>query len=150
MPKKQYSSGELSNKHGSSREERPKKRQKLALLRLEDERDLQVDIEGAERIAEVAGNDAHLSPNSPRTHIQPRSPELPMSLPVFSLPAAPAAPPKSVLALQGLDQALVEAEVINPSSRLPISPDGDDTRSRLSERTRRRLVELGITELFAG
>ncbi|KAG2157941.1 P-loop containing nucleoside triphosphate hydrolase protein [Suillus bovinus] len=72
-----------------------------------------------------------------------------MSLPVFSLPTLPDAPPKSVLALQGLDQALVEAEVVNPSSRLPILPEGDDVRTGLSERTRRRLIELGITELFA-
>ncbi|KAG2058536.1 DEAD-domain-containing protein [Suillus hirtellus] len=72
-----------------------------------------------------------------------------MSLPVFSLPTLPDAPPKSILALQGLDQALVEAEVVNPSSRLPIIPAGDDVLTGLSERTRRRLIELGITELFA-
>ncbi|KAG2110952.1 P-loop containing nucleoside triphosphate hydrolase protein [Suillus discolor] len=72
-----------------------------------------------------------------------------MSLPVFSLPTLPDAPPKSILALQGLDQALVEAEVVNPSSRLPIIPEGDDVRTGLSERTRRRLIELGITQLFA-
>jgi len=73
-----------------------------------------------------------------------------MSLPVFTLPALPEEPSKSVLALQGLDQALVGAEVVNPCSRLPITLDGDDTLSGLSERTRRRLLELGITELFAG
>ncbi|KAG1821830.1 P-loop containing nucleoside triphosphate hydrolase protein [Suillus subaureus] len=78
-----------------------------------------------------------------------QSPELQMSLPVFPLPILPDAPPKSILALQGLDQALVQAEVVNPSSRLPIIPKGDDARTGLSERTRRRLIELGITELFA-
>lgn len=72
------------------------------------------------------------------------------SLPSFPEPAAPNAPSKSVLAMQGIDKALVHAEIINPTTVLPILPSGVDERTRLSERTRKRLLELGITELFAG
>lgn len=71
------------------------------------------------------------------------------SLPSFPEPAAPNAPSKSVLAMQGIDKALVHAEIINPTAVLPILPSGVDERTRLSERTRKRLLELGITELFA-
>jgi ATP-dependent RNA helicase DDX51/DBP6 len=73
------------------------------------------------------------------------------TLPSFPLPTPPDAPPISVLALQGLDQALVDAEIVDPTTVLPIPPDGDyDAGTSLTERTRRRLKELGITELFAG
>ncbi|KAG6837240.1 hypothetical protein H0H93_012634 [Arthromyces matolae] len=71
------------------------------------------------------------------------------TLPSFPLPALPNPPSKSVLALQGLDQALVDAELVDPSTLLPI-PDGqDDGDSHLSEKMRKRLHDLGITELFA-
>ncbi|KII89763.1 hypothetical protein PLICRDRAFT_108662, partial [Plicaturopsis crispa FD-325 SS-3] len=70
-------------------------------------------------------------------------------LPSFPLPALPNAPSKSVLALQGLDQALVDAELVDPAKTLPIPDGGDDAGTGLSERTRKRLKELGITDLFA-
>jgi ATP-dependent RNA helicase DDX51/DBP6 len=132
-------SKDLKEKQEGGREERPKKKQKLSLS--EDEGN-HMDVE---EVPVAIGSEVDVPP--PAAHIQPKSSEPQISLPVFSLPAPPDAPPKSVLALQGLDQALVEAEVVNPSSRLPITSDGDDG---LSERTRRRLLELGITELFAG
>lgn len=72
------------------------------------------------------------------------------TLPIFPMPALPNAPSKSVLALQGLDQALVDAEVILPSRVLIIPSGKDDGGTRLSERTRTRLKDIGITELFAG
>lgn len=102
------------------------------------------EVEGVDVANEV---DSPLPAAAPRTS---KSPEPQLSLPAFPLPTLPDAPPKSILALQGLDQALVEAEVVNPSSRLPVIPKGDDDRTCLSERTRKRLTELGITELFAG
>ena len=73
------------------------------------------------------------------------------ALPSFPLPALPDAPSKSVLALQGLDQALIDADVVNPSTILPI-PDAedDDGGTRLSAKIRKRLKSVGITELFAG
>ena len=70
------------------------------------------------------------------------------ALPSFPLPSIPKPPPKSLLALQGLDQALVDAEIVDPGLLLPL--DENDAGSRLSELARKRLKELGITELFAG
>lgn len=78
------------------------------------------------------------------------SPEFRGTLPSFPLPALPNAPSKSLLAFQGLDQALISAELVSPSTILPISTDKDDGGTRLSERMRKRLRDLGITELFAG
>ena len=66
------------------------------------------------------------------------------------MPALPYAPSKSVLALQGLDRALVDAEVVLPSKVLPIPSGKDDGGTRLSEKIRTRLKDIGITELFAG
>lgn len=78
------------------------------------------------------------------------SPALPAALPSFPLPIRPDAPSKATLALQGLDKALVEAELVDPSKLYPLKESGDDTFSGLSEKTVKRLKELGITELFAG
>ncbi|KAJ6577413.1 P-loop containing nucleoside triphosphate hydrolase protein [Mycena capillaripes] len=82
-----------------------------------------------------------------------REPEPPAPLPTlpsFPLPALPDAPSKSVLALQGLDRALVGAEIVDATGLLSIPPEGeDDGGTGLSERTRKRLLELGIVELFA-
>ncbi|KAG5642422.1 hypothetical protein DXG03_002796, partial [Asterophora parasitica] len=76
--------------------------------------------------------------------------QLPGTLSSFPLPALPDAPSKSTLALQGLDKALVDAELVDPTQLLPI-PDGEeDGGTMLSERTRKRLKDVGITELFAG
>ncbi|KAK7044136.1 ATP-dependent RNA helicase dbp6 [Paramarasmius palmivorus] len=76
-----------------------------------------------------------------------RSPTPLVALPSFPLPALPDAPSQSTLALQGLDQALVDAEIISPSVVTSIC----DTNSPvgLSKRMVKRLQELGITELFA-
>ncbi|KAI6039806.1 P-loop containing nucleoside triphosphate hydrolase protein [Pisolithus marmoratus] len=79
----------------------------------------------------------------------PSSSPPPDSLPLFPSPTAPDAPSKSVLAMQGVDKALLQAEVIDPATVLPILPSGEDERTGLSERTRKRLLDLGISELFA-
>ncbi|KAH6913155.1 ATP-dependent RNA helicase [Coprinopsis sp. MPI-PUGE-AT-0042] len=68
-------------------------------------------------------------------------------LPRFPLPAHPDAPSKATLALQGLDRKLIEADIVDPSTVLSLSDEHDHIR--LSARTRKRLGELGITELFA-
>lgn len=81
---------------------------------------------------------------------EPPEAEAASTLPFFPLPALPDAPSRSVLALQGLDQALVDAEVVPPSRILPIPSGKDDGGTRLSDRTRMRLKDIGITELFAG
>ncbi|PPQ69692.1 hypothetical protein CVT26_001651 [Gymnopilus dilepis] len=115
-----------------SKPKRPKKRR-----RVEDEDDddaMAVDTE-------------NLSPKtSPE---RPRTPGTLPALPSFPLPALPNAPSKSELALLGLDRALVGAELIPPSTILPIPLAKEDGGTRLSERTRRRLRDIGVTELFA-
>jgi len=139
----------LEENHEGGGGKRPKKKRKLSLSHPEEKGSR---MPGVERVAvPLAEADEVDVPQSPllETRIS-KSPEPHISLPVFSLPALPDAPPKSILALQGLDQALVGAEVVNPSSRLPIAANGDDTHTGLSERTRKRLMELGINELFAG
>ncbi len=75
----------------------------------------------------------------------------PGTLPSFPLPALPNLPSRQDLALQGLDQALVDAEFIDPSTSLPIPLGGEeDGGTNLSERSRKRLHELGVAHLFAG
>lgn len=84
------------------------------------------------------------------------SPELPTqqqssALPIFPLPTLPDVPSKSTLALQGLDKALIDAEFVDPDVSWPVPSEGvDDGGTHLSEKTRRRLHESGISELFAG
>jgi ATP-dependent RNA helicase DDX51/DBP6 len=83
--------------------------------------------------------------DEPRAH----TPELP-SLPSFPQPRQPPAPPRAQLASQGLDRALARAQLVDPALSSPISFDTQDDTSGLSTKTRTRLKELGITELFAG
>ncbi|KZT07643.1 DEAD-domain-containing protein [Laetiporus sulphureus 93-53] len=79
-----------------------------------------------------------------------RSPTPPVALPAFPLPRRPNAPSKRTLALQGLDKALVEAEIVDPATLQELLSTADaDGGTRLGEKTRKRLKELGITELFA-
>jgi ATP-dependent RNA helicase DDX51/DBP6 len=100
------------------------------------------DVEMGDSVKENA-NEFRLP--SPR----PKSP--PYALPSFPLPTLPDAPSKSVLALQGLDKALVDAEIVNPVTLLSISHERDGKAEvGLSKKTKKRLNDLGITELFAG
>ncbi|KIP05012.1 hypothetical protein PHLGIDRAFT_31066 [Phlebiopsis gigantea 11061_1 CR5-6] len=86
---------------------------------------------------------------SPTTNVA-RLPSAPVTLPSFPLPSHPDAPSKATLALQGLDKAIIEAELIEPRRRMPIqSTDAGEAALGLSEQTKKRLQELGITELFA-
>jgi ATP-dependent RNA helicase DDX51/DBP6 len=118
---------------------RPKKRPKIA-----DEGDMEMANLPQSNIVNFESGE---QPFQPITH---RSSPL-ATLPSFPLPALPNVPPKSVLALQGLDQALIDADIVDSTTLLRIPPDGDDDAGTgLTEKTRRRLKELGITELFAG
>ncbi|KAF5371841.1 hypothetical protein D9615_009537 [Tricholomella constricta] len=119
---------------GEDTTKRPKKRKKTANEELED-----VEMVAVENISRQLDESTKL--------LEPHPP--PDALPSFPLPALPDAPSKSALALQGLDKALVDAEIVDPTIVLPI-PDGeDDDGTMLSERTRKRLKDVGITELFA-
>lgn len=120
---------------GKEDAERPRKRRKL-------------DTE--EDHTDHVGDDNAPSRSSP-PQARPRSPTPPAALPAFPLPTRPDAPSKQTLALQGLDKALIEAELVDPAKLQPFPTEsGDDGGTGLSERTRRRLQELGVTELFAG
>ncbi|KAF9241408.1 DEAD-domain-containing protein [Melanogaster broomeanus] len=60
----------------------------------------------------------------------------------FSQPALPDAPPKSALAMQGLDEAIVHAEVINPSIALPLSSSEVVDGTGLSARNKKATALL--------
>ncbi|CAA7267090.1 unnamed protein product [Cyclocybe aegerita] len=77
------------------------------------------------------------------------TPELIGVLPSFPLPALPNAPSKNQLSLQGVDKALIDAELVSPSTILPVLLGKDDGGTRLSERMRKRLRDIGVIELFA-
>lgn len=72
------------------------------------------------------------------------------ALPLFPLPTHPDAPSKTELALQGLDRAQIEAELVDPNYTLSIDLDADNDKSALGLKTRKRLIDLGVNELFAG
>lgn len=115
----------------------------------EDEDDEDDHMEGAD---DAEDEDEHMdveeravTPDVPR-----RSPTPPAALPSFPIPTQPDAPSKADLALQGLDKALVNAELVDSTQVLSIPADENDGGTNLSLRTRKRLHELGITELFAG
>lgn len=74
----------------------------------------------------------------------------PAPLPFFPLPTLPNTPSKSALALQGLDRALVDAQLVSPSITLAVPSGNEDGGTRLNEKLRKRLHDIGITELFAG
>lgn len=94
---------------------------------------------------EIRGSENKELPSSQRPLANPIG-----VLPSFPLPTVPNAPPKSVLALQGIDKALIHAKVINPAAVTPLSTAEHDHGTGLSSKTRKRLLALGISELFAG
>ncbi|KAI0925972.1 hypothetical protein AcW1_008259 [Taiwanofungus camphoratus] len=122
---------------------RPRKRRKLE--KSEHEADTAFDDAAAASAVYHSSPQIAVSPPSHR-----RSPTPLVALPSFALPSQPDAPSKSTLALQGLDKALIEAEIIDPDQvqTLPSPSDSADVVG-LSEKTRKRLKELGISELFA-
>ncbi|KAL0574239.1 ATP-dependent RNA helicase dbp6 [Marasmius crinis-equi] len=127
----------------SKSEKRPKKRRKLS-----------VDAEEVERVAEDEEPEADEAEDEQVAQdpaAPSRSPSPTAALPSFPLPSLPDAPTESALALQGLDQALIDAEVVDPGVVQPISEASsqDDVGTKVSEKMRKRLHELGITELFA-
>ena len=67
------------------------------------------------------------------------------SFPVLKQPEPPS---KSALVRQGLDQSLANAEVIDPQTTISLREENHVAKG-LSTRMRKRLGELGITELFA-
>jgi len=129
-------SKEVSNPPSPEKPKRPKKRPRHEGQEETEDVEMELDI--------LHADDAPLP-----TRMSP-TPALLNALPSFPLPALPDAPSKSLLALQGLDQALLGAELVSPSTILPIPSGKDDGGTRLSEKMRKRLRDIGIVELFAG
>ncbi|KAL7279029.1 hypothetical protein ACG7TL_006862 [Trametes sanguinea] len=129
----------LPVKRTQTEEPRPKKRRKL-------------DTPESNASRPTSPKQTVRVPSEPPTTSRPRSPTPSVALPAFPQPRRPDAPSKTVLALQGLDKALIEAEVIDPATTLPLqaSQDKQDERTGLSARMCKRLSDLGIAELFAG
>ncbi|OCH95477.1 DEAD-domain-containing protein [Obba rivulosa] len=124
-------------------EQRPRKRRKLDEA---DPPESELDVHAAEDDLRLDDEEVTVQASL----LRPRSPTPVVALPSFPLPKRPDAPSKATLALQGLDKALIEAEIVDPSGLLAFdtTPDSDGGTG-LSERTRRRLRDLGISELFA-
>lgn len=121
----------------SSKARKPKKRRKTEAEVPDDDEPMLVDDVVPE---------AQVLPPPPK-----EKPTLPVALPSFPLPSLPNAPSKLALARQGLDPALLDAEIVDPNTSLTIPADGEtDGGTYLSQKTRKRLKELGIEELFAG
>ncbi|KAF8623612.1 hypothetical protein AX17_007315 [Amanita inopinata Kibby_2008] len=127
---------------------RPKKRRRLSDIEPPNEDVTRMDVDELAKDEQIHSDhlidtEQHLENTADDFYSQP-------TLPSFPMPALPDAPSKADLAMQGLDQALVEAELIDPTHVLPIpSEDKEDTVTGLSHKMRRRLKELGIQELFA-
>ncbi|TDL25649.1 DEAD-domain-containing protein [Rickenella mellea] len=121
----------------------------------EEEEDVIVEDKPApkrKRISPEPDVDAEMQADSDE-EVHQRSPTPLATLPSFPLPVLPNAPSKSALALQGLDKALLDAEIIEPSRVVPVDSIGHDRNDGklpvLSEKTKKRLHELGIAEFFA-
>lgn len=119
----------------------PKKRQRLGAPIRDDSMDVDPTVESFadnEQRNEVINSENDFSLSEP-------------VLPKFPSPVLPDAPSKVDLALQGLDQALVDAEFIDSSRVLSIAADEEKgTQLGLSLKMGRSLRDLGIQEFFAG
>lgn len=129
----------------------PRKRQKV-----DSDDDSTSSSSASEESEESEEDEVHDKPPQPPQRDAPTPP--PPTLHIFPLPVAPDAPSKATLALQGLDQALLTAELIEPTISVPLdeidkhagrSPEKNG-QAVLSARMKKRLHELGIVELFAG
>ncbi|KIO28333.1 hypothetical protein M407DRAFT_22398 [Tulasnella calospora MUT 4182] len=127
---------------------RPKKRRKVTFL---DEELKNQDASGDD------GDDEQMEEEQSQQLEQDPQESESGFLPTFPRPRKPRAPSASVLYRQGLDKALAQAEIVESSITLRLKPlevDGLDETDvdefGLSQRMRKRLGELDITELFAG
>lgn len=73
----------------------------------------------------------------------------PVVIPTFSSPSQPPQASKTQLALQGMDSAMLEAEIVDPATTDRLGEESS-VATLLSSRMMKRLGELGIVELFAG
>lgn len=80
----------------------------------------------------------------------PASEPLDTYIPSFPLPSQPAVVSKAQRTLQGMDSAMLDAEIVDPKLTASLASDTQGINEHLSPRMLKRLDELGVTELFAG
>lgn len=122
----------VSTQHGSN--QRPKKRRKLS---------------EASSFSSTSSSSSHSETSGAMSTLEsPNQPVLPPSaLPTFEMPAAEDMGTLEELALQGLDPGLLSAEIVDSAKTAPLDMLSSGS---LNPKTRKRLKDLGITELFAG
>ncbi|THH30287.1 hypothetical protein EUX98_g3896 [Antrodiella citrinella] len=123
-------------------EHRPKKRRKVEVDVPETQN---THSEADVHIPEATGQEA-AAVVSEKPDPQPTTPN---ALPSFPAPTRPDAPSRATLALQGLDKALIQADLIEPTRVISINVESSDDATGLSPRMKKRLGELNVTELFA-
>jgi ATP-dependent RNA helicase DDX51/DBP6 len=129
------------------KEKRPKKKRKIEKVdepenngQAYPQEDMIVDIPTREP-QEVSTGTEHV-----KKHVETDSPVL---IPSFPMPVQPPPASRAQLTLQGMDSAMLGAEIVEPGLTEGLSKEGG-VATRLSTRMLKRLGELGITELFAG
>jgi ATP-dependent RNA helicase DDX51/DBP6 len=71
-------------------------------------------------------------------------------IPSFPLPSQPPMASKAQRTLQGMDSAMLDAEIVDPTLTTSLYTDGQSVGKLLSPRMLKRLADIGVTELFAG
>lgn len=130
---------EIQKEAPKVKEKRPKKKPKIDVVEENIEQDDNAPVEPPAEAVVV---------DEPRQ----KSPTPEVALPSFPPPVLPEAPDKKTLTLQGLDKGLLQAEIVD-SSRVEHVDGLDRPEGQLpvlSDKTKKRLKALGITELFAG
>lgn len=79
----------------------------------------------------------------------PSDDHLDVQIPSFPLPSQPVMASKSQRVLQGMDSAMLDAEIVDPGLTSSLEDYANGTKKNLTPRMLKRLADLGITELFA-
>ncbi|CAG7852587.1 ATP-dependent RNA helicase dbp6 [Serendipita indica DSM 11827] len=128
--------GEAENKKKrkkEKKEKRPKKRRKEDIVEPEDRMDIDNVLEEERTVDEV----------------HPPKEDERVVIPSFPLPSQPLPVSKVEVIRQGMDAAMLQAEIVDASVTESLDVENGNVRKRLSSRMLRRLADLGIKELFA-
>jgi len=120
------------------KERRPKKKRRKEMA--EDEPLDTQEISSAPQAGPLANNAPEAIPSVPVDNY----------IPSFPLPTQPAMPSKAQRARQGLDSAMLDAEIVDPAFTTNIQDGEESVGKHLSLRMIKRLADIGVTELFAG
>lgn len=123
------------------KEKRPKKKRKTEAV---DEQEEDISRPVMEDAIDPKESDIRVE-----TTQKPTQSDSTVPIPSFPMPVQPPPASRAQLALQGMDSAMLEAEIIDPGLTDDVK-DQNGVSSCLSGRMLKRLDELGITELFAG